>query len=63
MLLLTPILLVPLAAGLLCLLVRSRRVMEGVNVLAFAIALVGDGASLCASGSQVCIGARPALVP
>src|SRR6266487_3154544 len=39
MLLLTPILLVPLFTGLLCLLVRSRRVMEGVNVLAFAIAL------------------------
>jgi hydrogenase-4 component F len=38
-LLLTPILLVPLAAGLLCLLVRSRRVMEGLNVLAFAITL------------------------
>ena len=39
MLLLTPILLVPLVAGLLCLLVRSRRVMEGLNVLAFAIVL------------------------
>lgn len=37
--LLTPILLVPLVAGLACLLVRSRRVMEGLNVLAFAIAL------------------------
>jgi hydrogenase-4 component F len=38
--LLTPILLVPFVAALLCLLVRSRRVMEGLNVLAFAIALV-----------------------
>ena len=28
-----------------------------------AIALVGDGASLWASGSHVCMGARPALVP
>lgn len=37
--LLTPILLVPLGAGLACLLVRSRRVMEGLNVLAFAMAL------------------------
>lgn len=33
--LLTLILLVPLAAGLLCLLVRSRRVMELANLLAF----------------------------
>jgi hydrogenase-4 component F len=39
MLLLTPILLVPFVAGLLCLLVRSQRVMEWLNVLAFAIAL------------------------
>ena len=39
MMLLTPILLVPLVAGLLCLLVRSRRLMEGLNVLAFALAL------------------------
>jgi hydrogenase-4 component F len=39
MLLLTPIIAVPLLSGLLCLLVRSRRVMEGLNVLAFAIAL------------------------
>jgi len=37
--LLTPILLVPLLAGLLCLLVRSRRVMEWLNVLAFTVAL------------------------
>ncbi len=37
--LLTPILLVPLVAGLACLLVRSRRVMEGLNTLAFAAAL------------------------
>jgi hydrogenase-4 component F len=37
--LLTPILVVPLVAGLACLLVSSRRVMEGLNVLAFAIAL------------------------
>ena len=33
--LLTPILFVPLIAGLLCLLVRSRRVMEWINILAF----------------------------
>jgi hydrogenase-4 component F len=33
---LTCLLLVPLLAGLLCLLVRSRRVMEALNVLAFA---------------------------
>ncbi len=26
-------------------------------------ALIGAGASLCASGNQVCIGARPAFVP
>ena len=38
--LLTPILLVPFLAGLFCLLVRSRRVMEWLNVLAFAVALV-----------------------
>ena len=37
--LLTPILLVPLAAALLCLLARSRRVMEALNVAAFATAL------------------------
>jgi hydrogenase-4 component F len=37
--LLTPIVLVPLLAGLACLLVRSRRVMEGLNILAFGIAL------------------------
>jgi hydrogenase-4 component F len=37
--LLTPILLVPLAAALLCLLARSRRVMEGLNIAAFALAL------------------------
>jgi hydrogenase-4 component F len=37
--LLTAILLVPLVAGLLCLLVRSQRVMEGLNVLSFAVAL------------------------
>jgi hypothetical protein len=36
---LTCLLLVPLLAGLLCLLVRSRRVMEALNVLAFAGAL------------------------
>ena len=36
---LTPILLVPLAAALLCLLARSRRVMEALNVAAFAAAL------------------------
>src|SRR6266567_4418032 len=37
--LLTPILLVPLLAGLVCLVVPSRRLMEGLNVLAFAAAL------------------------
>ena len=35
----------------------ARNAREG------AIALVGLGASLWASGSQVCIGASPALVP
>ena len=39
MLLLTPILIVPLLAGLLCLLVRSRRVMAALNVLAFGATL------------------------
>ena len=39
MLLMTPILLIPLVAGLLCLLVRSRRLMEGFNILAFAATL------------------------
>jgi hydrogenase-4 component F len=39
MLLLTPILLVPPLAGLLCLLVRSPRLMEWLNVLAYGIAL------------------------
>ena len=39
MLLLTPIPLIPLFAGLLCLFVRSRRAMEWLNVLAFAIVL------------------------
>ncbi|MBI3848860.1 MAG: hydrogenase 4 subunit F [Verrucomicrobia bacterium] len=38
--LLAPILIVPLSAGLLCLLVRSRRAMQGLNVLAFAATLV-----------------------
>src|SRR6266571_161300 len=37
--LLTPIILVPLVAGLACLVVRSRRVMAGLNALAFAAAL------------------------
>jgi hydrogenase-4 component F len=37
--LLAPILVVPAVAGLLCLLVRSRRVMELANIAAFAIAL------------------------
>src|SRR5713226_5435736 len=37
--LLTLILLVPLLAGLFCLVVPSRRLMEGLNVLAFAAAL------------------------
>ena len=35
---LTPILLAPAAAGLACLLVQSRRLMQAVNGLAFAIA-------------------------
>ena len=39
MLLLTLILLVPLLVGLMCLLVRQPRVMEWLNVLAFAVAL------------------------
>ena len=39
MLLLTPILIVPLLAGLLCLLVPSRRVMAAMGVLAFATTL------------------------
>jgi hydrogenase-4 component F len=39
MTLLTPILIAPTAAGLLCLAVRSRRVMEVANIVAFAIAL------------------------
>ncbi len=37
--LLTPLLLVPFGAALLCLLARSRRVMEALNVTAFAVAL------------------------
>ncbi len=45
MLLLTPILLVPLLAGLLCLLVPSRRVMAALGVLAFA-ATLGLGIAL-----------------
>ncbi len=38
MTLLVPILLVPLAAALLCLLARSHRVMEGANIAAFGAA-------------------------
>ena len=34
----------------------GRRIAEN-------IALIGDGASLCASGNQACIGAIPAFVP
>ncbi|MGO8926687.1 MAG: hydrogenase 4 subunit F [Limisphaerales bacterium] len=45
MLLLTPILIVPLLAGLLCLVVRSRRVMAALGVLAFG-ATVGLGIAL-----------------
>ncbi len=37
--LLASILIVPLSAGLLCLLVQSRRVMQGLNVFAFAATL------------------------
>ena len=37
--LLTPILVIPPAAALLCLLVRWRRLMEGLNILAFAATL------------------------
>ena len=40
MTLLVPILSVPAAAALLCLLLRSRRVLEWVNVLAFGISVV-----------------------
>ena len=40
MTLLAPILIVPLSTALLCLLVRSRRVMQSLNVLAFAATLV-----------------------
>ena len=36
---LTPILLTPTLAGLLCLMLRSRRWMEGINILAFATTL------------------------
>ncbi len=39
MTLLTPILIVPAAAGLLCLLLRSRRAMALANVLAFGVTL------------------------
>jgi hydrogenase-4 component F len=39
MTLLAPILIVPAVAALLCLLVRSRRVMEVANIVAFAITL------------------------
>ena len=42
---LTPILIVPVAAGLACLLLRSRRVMAGVNLVAFA-ATLGLGVAL-----------------
>jgi hydrogenase-4 component F len=37
---LTPLMLVPALAGLVCLLVRSRRVMEAGNLLAFGSALI-----------------------
>jgi formate hydrogenlyase subunit 3/multisubunit Na+/H+ antiporter MnhD subunit len=37
--LLTPILVVPALAGLLCLVVRSRRTMEALNILAFGATL------------------------
>lgn len=37
--LLTPIIAIPFTAGLLCLFARSRRLMEGLNVLAFAATL------------------------
>src|SRR5512135_2286439 len=36
---LTPILIVPAIAGLLCLVLRARRVMEWANILAFGITL------------------------
>ena len=39
MMVLSPLLFVPAAAGLACLLVRSRRAMHGLNVLAFAATL------------------------
>src|SRR5689334_11620270 len=38
--LLTPILLVPLAASLVCLAVRSRRLMEVLNIAAFGSTVV-----------------------
>src|SRR6266566_1214762 len=56
MLLLTPMLVVPAAAGLLCVLAQSRRLMEAVNVAAFgatvalAVALLGE---VLAHGGQV----------
>jgi hypothetical protein len=37
--------------------------MPVLSSAAESIALVGLGASECASGSQVCIGATPTLVP
>ena len=43
-----------------------KRAMPSIAVLSSApdsMAETGAGPSLCASGSQVCIGARPTLVP
>ena len=44
---------------------RNRMIayMPVLSSAADSIALAGLGASACASGSQVCIGARPTFVP
>ena len=46
--------------------IARNRMIAYIPVLSNAadsIALAGLGASACASGSQVCIGARPTFVP
>ena len=54
MLLLTPILIVPLLAGLLCLVVRSRRVMAALGVLAFSATLgLGIALALARGGAKI----------
>jgi hydrogenase-4 component F len=75
MTLLTPLLIVPTVAGLLCLLLRSRRAMELTNVLAFGITLalsiellqavlVGQASRLPPTPAQTSAGAggTPALL-